>query len=92
MDAYHGAPYGKLLPTGNRKVSRTLMVTGDCYAYTCEAPTEMVDDPRAHTFFWTKQGKDKHGTGTSCIKSPITGKCGCENSNGQFMPESDDCV
>ncbi|KAF2768380.1 hypothetical protein EJ03DRAFT_122423 [Teratosphaeria nubilosa] len=64
---------------------------GDCYAYTCEPPTEMIEDERAWLFLWSNLGDDKEGPGTGCIKDSQTGKCGCENSNGQFIPEGNNC-
>ncbi|OLN81178.1 hypothetical protein CCHL11_10354 [Colletotrichum chlorophyti] len=64
---------------------------GTCSAYTCEAPTEMVADEDCWTFFWGDNGDDT-GFGTDCIKDPKTGECGCENSDGTFIPGSDSCV
>lgn len=32
------------------------------------------------------------GVGTDCIKSPDDGVCGCENSDGTFVPGGSACV
>lgn len=32
------------------------------------------------------------GTGTTCIKSPDDGTCGCEDSDGTFVYGSDSCT
>ncbi|KAI9645756.1 hypothetical protein NHQ30_005188 [Ciborinia camelliae] len=74
----HGAPYG------------------DCWAYICTAPLngELTELEGSWTFFW---GPEKLGAntgyGTSCIKSPVDGTCGCERSkDGKFMYASNRCV
>ncbi|KAE8150478.1 small secreted protein [Aspergillus avenaceus] len=74
-DSSNGAPYGT------------------CKAYTCTAPTssEMTDsDDDCWTFFWNDNGEDS-GVGTSCIKSPDDGTCGCENSDGSFVYGGSNC-
>jgi hypothetical protein len=46
------------------------------------------------TFFWDGagvKGEDK-GDGAGCIKSPNDGKCGCEGSDGVFVPGGTNCV
>ncbi|KAF4314277.1 putative small secreted protein [Botryosphaeria dothidea] len=65
---------------------------GTCEAYTCEAPTEseLSSSNGGWTFFWNDNGKED-GFGTGCIQDPNTGKCGCENSNGDFIVGSDSC-
>ncbi|MCJ1444363.1 MAG: hypothetical protein MMC23_004865 [Stictis urceolatum] len=66
---------------------------GTCKAYTCAAPidSEMTAEEGAWTFFWGSGGEDS-GIGTDCIKDPNTTECGCENSDGQFIPGSDSCT
>ncbi|KAI7782618.1 hypothetical protein LA080_013106 [Diaporthe eres] len=66
---------------------------GTCSAYTCEAPTssEMTADEDYWTFFWTGEGESS-GEGAGCIKSPVDGTCGCENSDGTFVAGSDSCT
>ncbi|OHF01204.1 hypothetical protein CORC01_03519 [Colletotrichum orchidophilum] len=65
---------------------------GPCSAYTCESPTdaEMIDDADCWTFFWSGHG-ESNGAGLDCIKDPKTGVCGCENSDGNFIPGRSDC-
>ncbi|KAH8652078.1 hypothetical protein BX600DRAFT_440991 [Xylariales sp. PMI_506] len=75
-DDVYGAPYGT------------------CSAYSCTAPTEneMTDiDADCWTFFWGSGGEDE-GYGTSCIKDPSTGECGCEDSDGTFVAGSSSCT
>lgn len=75
-DKSHGAPYGT------------------CSAYSCTVPTsaEMTDDDDdCWTFFWDDSGESE-GYGTGCIRSPSTGECGCENSDGTFVEGSDSCT
>ena len=75
-DSSHGAPYGT------------------CQAYTCTAPTsaELTDsDADCWTFFWNGNGEST-GYGTTCIKDPNSGECGCEDSNGTFVSGSDSCT
>ncbi|CCX34009.1 Similar to hypothetical protein AFUA_4G00380 [Aspergillus fumigatus Af293]; acc. no. XP_746418 [Pyronema omphalodes CBS 100304] len=63
-------------------------------AYTCTAPTsaQMTDvDEDCWTFFWGSQGEET-GYGTTCIKDPTDGTCGCENSDGTFVKGSSSCV
>jgi hypothetical protein len=66
---------------------------GTCSAYTCTAPTsdEMVEDDDYWTFFWGSEGESS-GEGAGCIRDPGTGECGCENSDGTFIPGSSSCV
>ncbi|KAI0123980.1 small secreted protein [Xylariales sp. AK1849] len=74
-DAVYGAPYGT------------------CSAYSCTVPTsdKMTDvDADCWTFFWDSSG-ESDGVGTACIKAPDTGECGCENSDGTFVPGGTDC-
>lgn len=74
-DSSHGAPYGT------------------CTAYSCTVPTsaQMTDvDSDCWTFFWDNSGESS-GVGTSCIKDPSTGECGCENSDGTFVAGSSSC-
>ncbi|KAB2575111.1 Small secreted protein [Lasiodiplodia theobromae] len=65
---------------------------GTCEAYTCTAPTsdELTEDDDYWTFFWGDNG-DSSGVGTTCIKSPDDGTCGCENSDGTFVYGGTDC-
>ncbi|KAL1633864.1 hypothetical protein SLS58_010920 [Diplodia intermedia] len=66
---------------------------GTCEAYTCTAPTsdELTAGEDYWTFFWGSNGEDS-GVGTTCIKSPDDGTCGCENSDGTFVYGSSDCT
>ncbi|KAJ5181922.1 hypothetical protein N7449_012069 [Penicillium cf. viridicatum] len=66
---------------------------GTCSAYTCTAPTsgELEKDSDYWIFYWGSGGKST-GYGTTCIKSPDTGECGCENSDGTFIAGSDSCA
>ncbi|KAF7561156.1 hypothetical protein G7046_g2966 [Stylonectria norvegica] len=81
-DGNNGAPYGT------------------CSAYTCTAPTdgELTANSDYWTFFWGSEltehsgNGESSGVGTTCIKSPTDGVCGCENSNGQFVAGSSSCV
>ncbi|KAK1986461.1 hypothetical protein LZ30DRAFT_746406 [Colletotrichum cereale] len=63
---------------------------GTCSAYTCDAPAQMIADADCWTFFWSGTG-EQSGVGTGCIRDPNTGECGCENSDGTFIPGSDSC-
>ncbi|KAJ9488882.1 hypothetical protein VN97_g4404 [Penicillium thymicola] len=66
---------------------------GTCSAYTCTAPTsgELEENSDYWIFYWGSGGKSI-GYGTTCIKSPDTGECGCENSDGTFIAGSDSCT
>ncbi|OJD30982.1 small secreted protein [Diplodia corticola] len=66
---------------------------GTCEAYTCTAPTsdELTSGEDYWTFYWGSNGEDS-GVGTTCIKSPDDGTCGCENSDGTFVYGSSDCT
>lgn len=64
---------------------------GTCSAYTCAVPTTFTTNVDAWTFFWDGSGNST-GFGTTCIQSPDDGTCGCENSTGEFVYGSDDCV
>ncbi|KAL0263023.1 hypothetical protein SLS55_001998 [Diplodia seriata] len=66
---------------------------GTCEAYTCTAPTsdELTEGEDYWTFYWGSNGEDS-GVGTTCIKSPDDGTCGCENSDGEFVYGSSDCT
>lgn len=35
---------------------------------------------------------ESSGVGTNCIEDPETGECGCEDSNGTFVPGSSSCT
>jgi hypothetical protein len=64
---------------------------GTCSAYTCAVPTTFETNADAWTFFWDSSGEDS-GYGTTCIKSPKDGACGCENSDGTFVAGSSSCT
>ncbi|KAJ6137199.1 hypothetical protein N7471_003685 [Penicillium samsonianum] len=66
---------------------------GTCSAYTCTAPTsdELEENSDYWVFYWSSDGKST-GYGTTCIKDPQTGECGCENSDGTFVAGSDSCT
>ncbi|KAJ5479823.1 hypothetical protein N7530_005332 [Penicillium desertorum] len=66
---------------------------GTCSAYTCTAPTsdELEEDSDYWVFYWSDAGEST-GYGTTCIKDPQTGECGCENSDGTFVAGSDSCT
>ncbi|KAF5025412.1 hypothetical protein F66182_2514 [Fusarium sp. NRRL 66182] len=66
---------------------------GTCTAYMCTAPTvdQLTDDADYWTFFWNNNSKDA-GVGTGCVRSPDDGVCGCQNSNGKFIPRGKNCV
>ncbi|KAF4984110.1 hypothetical protein FZEAL_649 [Fusarium zealandicum] len=67
---------------------------GTCEAYKCKPPASgsMTADDDYWTFFWGNQGESS-GVGTTCIKDPNDGACGCENSvDGVFIPHGTDCV
>ncbi|KAL0939672.1 small secreted protein [Colletotrichum truncatum] len=65
---------------------------GTCSAYNCVSPTksQMTKDADCWTFFWSGSGTSS-GEGVGCIKDPQTGICGCENSDGTFVPGSSSC-
>ncbi|KAL4935400.1 hypothetical protein BDV06DRAFT_234351 [Aspergillus oleicola] len=65
---------------------------GTCSAYTCEAPSssDLTEDSDYWIFYWGSEGESS-GYGTTCIKDPNTGECGCENSDGTFVAGSDSC-
>ncbi|KAM0561384.1 hypothetical protein ACHAPJ_003264 [Fusarium lateritium] len=65
---------------------------GTCEAYTCQAPTsgELTANADYWTFFWNSNGQAS-GVGTTCIKSPKDGTCGCENSDGTFVYGGKNC-
>ena len=65
---------------------------GTCSAYTCEAPSssDLETDSDYWIFYWSDDGESS-GYGTTCIKDPNTGECGCENSDGTFVAGSDSC-
>jgi hypothetical protein len=46
------------------------------------------------TFFWDAAGVqgEEEGDGAGCIKSPDDATCGCENSDGTFVPGGSACV
>ena len=64
---------------------------GTCQAYNCEPGTAMTTSKDSWTFFWSNAGESK-GEGVGCIKDPNTGVCGCENSDGTFVPGASNCV
>ncbi|CAH0050642.1 unnamed protein product [Clonostachys solani] len=66
---------------------------GTCQAYTCTAPTqaELTANSDYWVFFWNDNGAES-GVGTGCIRSPDDGECGCENSDGTFIPGGTNCV
>ncbi|KAJ4022122.1 hypothetical protein NW752_000676 [Fusarium irregulare] len=66
---------------------------GTCEAYECDAPAsgDMTADEDYWTFFWNNNGESS-GVGTTCIKDPNDGTCGCENSDGTFIPGGKNCV
>ncbi|KAJ5152955.1 uncharacterized protein N7482_009433 [Penicillium canariense] len=66
---------------------------GTCSAYTCTAPTssELEADSDYWIFYWSDEGESS-GYGTTCIKDPNTGECGCENSDGTFVAGSSSCT
>ncbi|KAK7184916.1 hypothetical protein PSPO01_08828 [Paraphaeosphaeria sporulosa] len=64
---------------------------GTCMAYNCDSGTSMTDSADAWTFFWSDAGESE-GEGVGCIKNPDDGVCGCENSDGTFVPGGSDCV
>ncbi|TEY80421.1 hypothetical protein BOTCAL_0038g00190 [Botryotinia calthae] len=65
---------------------------GTCSAYTCTAPTksQLTAGTDYWVFYWGNQGTGK-GVGTTCIKSPVDGTCGCENSTGEFVYGGTNC-
>lgn len=67
---------------------------GSCGAYTCaapETPGDMMEEEGCWTFFWDGRGAQA-GVGTGCIRSPDSGECGCENSDGTFVEGGEGCV
>lgn len=64
---------------------------GTCKAYNCDPGTAMTANSDAWTFFWGDAGTSK-GDGAGCIKNPDDGVCGCENSDGTFVPGGTNCV
>ncbi|PSR77324.1 hypothetical protein BD289DRAFT_456698 [Coniella lustricola] len=66
---------------------------GTCSAYACTAPSssDMESDSDYWTFFWSDAG-DSSGVGTTCIKDPSSGECGCEDSDGTFVVGSSSCT
>ncbi|CZT22035.1 uncharacterized protein RCC_07904 [Ramularia collo-cygni] len=66
---------------------------GTCSAYTCAAPTSnQTESEKDSWIFYWGEGGDSTGYGTTCVKSPDDGTCGCQNSNGQFIYGGNDCV
>jgi hypothetical protein len=67
---------------------------GTCEAYACAPGSNMVAAKDKWTFFWTGAGAEgeEEGDGAGCIKSPDDGQCGCEGSDGVFVPGGTDCV
>ncbi|KGO77832.1 hypothetical protein PITC_060130 [Penicillium italicum] len=66
---------------------------GTCSAYTCTAPTSgQLEESSDHWIFYWGRGGKSAGYGTTCIKSPKTGECGCENSDGAFIAGSSSCT
>ncbi|KAF4450305.1 hypothetical protein F53441_6588 [Fusarium austroafricanum] len=65
---------------------------GTCEAYECEAPKsgDLIADDGYWTFFWNNNGESS-GVGTTCIKDPNDGTCGCENSDGTFIHGGKNC-
>lgn len=43
-------------------------------------------------FFALSDAGESDGVGTTCIKDPNTGECGCENSDGTFIAGSSSCT
>jgi hypothetical protein len=67
---------------------------GTCEAYNCAPGSKMKAKAGTWTFFWDAAGVvgEEEGDGAGCIKSPNDGTCGCENSDGTFVPGGTDCV
>ncbi|KAF1967149.1 hypothetical protein BU23DRAFT_543192 [Bimuria novae-zelandiae CBS 107.79] len=63
---------------------------GTCEAYNCDPGTAMTASADAWTFFWSGAG-ECDGEGVGCIKNPVDGMCGCENSDGTFVPGGSNC-
>lgn len=42
-------------------------------------------------YIYSDDGEDS-GVGTTCIKDPSSGECGCENSDGTFIAGSSSCT
>jgi hypothetical protein len=52
----------------------------------------MVTDEDYWTFYWGDASiGEEEGEGAGCIRSPDDGVCGCENSDGTFVPGGSDC-
>ncbi|CAN8104136.1 unnamed protein product [Discula destructiva] len=64
---------------------------GTCSAYACDPPAETTTDSDFWTFYWSDAGESE-SVGTTCIKDPSSGECGCENSDGTFIAGSSSCV
>ncbi|KAJ5128162.1 hypothetical protein N7448_008941 [Penicillium atrosanguineum] len=66
---------------------------GTCRAFICDPPTSgtLMKASDYWIFYWSDDGEEG-GYGTTCIKDPETGKCGCENSDGTFVSGSDTCA
>ena len=64
---------------------------GTCKAYNCDPGTAMTASTDSWTFYWSDAGASK-GEGAGCIKNPKDGICGCENSDGTFVPGGSNCV
>ncbi|KAL5403414.1 hypothetical protein PMIN06_008003 [Paraphaeosphaeria minitans] len=64
---------------------------GTCKAYNCQPGTAMTASADAWRFSWSDAGESK-GEGAGCIKNPSDGVCGCENSDGTFVPGGSGCV
>ncbi|CAD6447578.1 db415c89-9d26-4dfb-a910-8b1d1e1d032d [Sclerotinia trifoliorum] len=65
---------------------------GTCSAYTCTAPTksQLTAESDYWVFYWGNQGTSS-GVGSTCIKSPVDGTCGCEDSGGTFVYKGTSC-
>ncbi|EMD62809.1 hypothetical protein GGP41_002783 [Bipolaris sorokiniana] len=75
-DKSHGAPYGT------------------CEAYNCAPGSKMTARKDTFTFFWDAAGVqgEGEGEGMGCIRSPVDGTCGCENSSdGKFVYGGTNC-
>ncbi|KAI8931352.1 hypothetical protein NX059_011691 [Plenodomus lindquistii] len=66
---------------------------GTCEAYNCAPGTSTKANADTWTFYWAPAGVkgESSGEGAGCIKSPDDGKCGCENSDGTFIPGASNC-
>ncbi|KAL7688612.1 hypothetical protein Plhal304r1_c018g0063351 [Plasmopara halstedii] len=66
---------------------------GICHAYTCDETFTMKtkEGEDCWMFFWNGNGTN-NGTGTGCIRDPLSGQCGCErSSDGKFFAGKTDC-